>query len=152
MVSRGAFDFDGEEGDDIDNLAKDLIKKLITRPETRLTAEEALQHRWIKKNTRTDAAADARRIRSLNLNNIKKFHKSERLKQVALTAIAVQADPNDLKELKEIFQALDKDGNGSISFDELQGGLGNRENGPELLEILRAADTDGSGTINYTGK
>ena len=53
------------------------------------------------------------------MNNIKKFHKSERLKQVALTAIAVQADPNDMKELKEIFQALDKNGDGNISFEEL---------------------------------
>ena len=106
----------------------------------------------MRKNTRIDAAADQRRIQSLNLNNIKKFHKSERLKQVALTAIAVQADPNDMKELKEIFQALDKNGDGSITFEELQNGLGERENGEELLEILRAADTDASGSINYTGK
>ena len=42
MVSRGEFDFDGEEWDDIDPSAKDLIKKLITRPERRLTANEAL--------------------------------------------------------------------------------------------------------------
>ena len=48
--------------------------------------------------------------------------------------------------------ALDKDGNGTISFEELQNGLGERENGPELLELLAAADTDNSGTINYTGK
>ena len=152
MVQRGSFDFDGEEWDEIDNAAKDLIKKLITRPETRLTAGEALQHRWIRKNTHVDTAAEQRRIRSLNLNNIKKFHKSERLKQVALTAIAVQADPNDMKELKEIFQALDKNGDGCISFEELQNGLGDRENGEALLEVLRAADTDNSGTINYTGK
>lgn len=67
-------------------------------------------------------------------------------------AIAVQTDPNDIEELKNIFQALDRDGNGCISFDELQGGLGDRENGAELMEILQAADTDNNGTINYTGK
>lgn len=66
--------------------------------------------------------------------------------------IAVQSDPNDIKELKEIFQELDRNGDGSISFDELQAGLGKRENGEQLMEILRAADTDNSGTINYTGK
>mmetsp|Transcript_30038 Transcript_30038/g.39888 ORF Transcript_30038/g.39888 Transcript_30038/m.39888 type:complete len:157 (+) Transcript_30038:990-1460(+) len=104
----------------------------------------------MRKHANNNSTIDARRIRSLNLSNIKKFHKSERLKQIALTAIAVQADPNDIKELKEIFQTLDKDGNGSISFEELQNGLGARENGAELLELLRAADTDNSGTINYT--
>jgi len=91
-------------------------------------------------------------IRRLNIGNIKQFQKSEKIKQVALMAIAVQSDPNDMVELKEIFQALDKDGNGCISFDELQAGLGERENGEELVKILRAADTDNSGTINYTGK
>lgn len=91
-------------------------------------------------------------IRKLNVGNMKQFQKSEKLKQVALMAIAVQSDPNDIKELKNIFQALDVDGNGSISFDELQRGLGDRENADELISILRGADTDGNGTINYTGK
>lgn len=67
-------------------------------------------------------------------------------------AIAVQSDPQDIEDLKKIFQELDKDGNGSITFEELQLGLGDRENADELLEILRGADTDGSGAINYTGK
>lgn len=64
--------------------------------------------------------------------------------------IAVQSDPEDIKELKAIFQELDRNGDGSISFDELQAGLGKRENGEQLMEILRGADTDNSGTINYT--
>ena len=74
------------------------------------------------------------------------------MKQVALMAIAVQSDPNDIAELKTIFQALDSDNNGNITFEELQRGIGNRQNGSELIEILKGADTDGNGTINYTGK
>lgn len=65
-------------------------------------------------------------------------------------AIATQSDPNDIKELKEIFIALDKNGDGSISFAELHAGLADRENKEELIEMLRGADTDNSGTINYT--
>lgn len=42
MVQRGKFDFDGEEWDEISKEAKDLIKKLICKPEKRLTASEAL--------------------------------------------------------------------------------------------------------------
>ncbi len=67
-------------------------------------------------------------------------------------AIAVQTDPRELEELKQIFKELDRDGSGSISMDELRAGLGERENGEELLRILQAADTDGNGAINYTGE
>jgi len=45
---------------------------------------------------------------------------------------------------------LDADGSGSITLDELQRGLGDRENAEALLQVLQAADTDGNGVINYT--
>ena len=38
MVKKGAFDFDGEEWDEVCMEAKDLIKKLIAKPERRLSA------------------------------------------------------------------------------------------------------------------
>lgn len=52
MVQSGKFDFDGEEWDDVSSDAKDLISKLITKPERRLTADEALQHKWIRALTK----------------------------------------------------------------------------------------------------
>ena len=67
---------------------------------------------------------------------MKQFQKGEKLKQVALMAVAVQADPNEIQELKKIFQELDRNGDGSISLEELQSGLGERENAEELLRIL----------------
>ena len=81
--------------------AKDLIKKLITKPERRLTAEEALQHKWVRALTKK--AADKSILKTLNIKNMKKFQKSEKIKQVALMAIAVQIDPNEIEDLKKIF-------------------------------------------------
>ena len=65
------------------------------RPEKRLTAPEALKHKWLRTHT-GKKAADKATLKKLNVANMKKFQKSEKLKQVALTAIAVQADPNEL--------------------------------------------------------
>ena len=64
--------------------------------------------------------------------------------------IAVQASPEDIKQLKEMFKALDVNGDGSLTLDELRAGLTEMKNGDEIMELMRAADTDKSGTINYT--
>jgi len=40
-----------------------------------------------------------------------------------MTAIAVQAGPDDIHELKEAFMAIDKNGDGSLSFEEIEEGL-----------------------------
>jgi len=53
-------------------------------------------------NRQSNADAHAQ-VRKLKIGNMKNFCKSEKLKQVALMAIAVHSDPNDIKELKEIF-------------------------------------------------
>ena len=150
MVQKGEFDFDGEEWDDVSSDAKDLIKKLITKPERRLSAEEALKHRWVRALTKKDNHKGA--LKKLKIGNMKSFQHSTKIKQVALMAIAVQTDPQDIVDLKNIFLELDKNGDGNITFEELQAGLGKRENAAELLEVLKGADTDNSGTINYTGK
>ena len=67
-----------------------------------------------------------------------------------MTAIAVQASPDDIRDLKETFMALDKNGDGTITFEELKSGLGHKENADTLIELLKGADTDKSGSIDYT--
>ena len=49
LVQKGSFDFEGSEWEEISAEGKDLIKKLINKPEKRLTAQEALEHKWFKK-------------------------------------------------------------------------------------------------------
>lgn len=72
------------------------------------------------------------------------------MKKAALTAISVQASPDDIRELKDLFKSLDKNGDGSLTLEELRIGLKDKENGEALLVIMESADTDGSGEINYT--
>lgn len=48
---KGKFDFDGEEWEEVSKDAKDLIKKMICKPERRLSAQEVLDHKWVKQMT-----------------------------------------------------------------------------------------------------
>lgn len=75
---------------------------------------------------------------------------NQKIQQAALTAIAVQASPDDIKEMRATFQALDKNGDGSVTFEELKAGLGHKENAETLIALLKGADTDNSGAIDYT--
>ena len=52
--------------------------------------------------------------------------------------------------MRDTFKALDKNGDGNITFEELKAGLGHKENAETLIELLRGADTDKSGSIDYT--
>lgn len=147
MVQKGRFDFDGEEWGDISKEAKDLIKKLICKPEKRLTAQEALDHKWFKKQLK-----DVKRASNMGekMKQFKSVTKNTKLQQAALTAISVQASPNDIKHLKDLFKSLDVNGDGSLSLEELRTALGGQEGGESLYNMLKAADTDNSGEIDYT--
>lgn len=133
MVKKSEFDFDGEEWEDVSNDAKDLIKKLICKPERRLTASEALQHNWIRtlaKNRKVE------RLHKMNIESLKKFQHHQKLKQAALTAIAVHINPKDIKQLKDTFKALDRNGDGSLNLEELRQGLSDVKNGEEILALM----------------
>ena len=67
-----------------------------------------------------------------------------------MTAISVQASPDDIRELKELFMSLDVNGDGSLTIEELTKSLKGKENGETILELLKSADTDGSGEVDYT--
>lgn len=150
LVVKGKYDFDGEEWEAVSKEAKDLIKKMICKPERRLSAAEVLDHKWVKTNTANEDKERMNKIK--NSKHLKKTVHYSKMQQAAMTAIAVQAGPDDIRELKDIFLAIDKNGDGTLSFEEIEEGLKKLKiaNYEDLLAVLKEADTDKSGTIDYT--
>jgi calcium-dependent protein kinase len=73
-VQRGKLIFD-EDWTNISQEAMDLIKKLVCKPERRLTAEEALAHKWFKKfgnGVQTD-------VNTKNLKHLKSYQKNQKI-------------------------------------------------------------------------
>jgi len=143
-VKKGTYDFEGKEWKTVSNNAKELIKKMICAPEKRLTAEQVLQHEWMKVSDKKDSLA-------INYNTLKSFVAAERLKKVALVYIATQLSGTEIQELAKLFQKLDTNGDGVLSLEEMQTGLrGLANKSKDIEEIMKSLDTDKSGEIDYT--
>lgn len=153
-VQRGEYSFDGPEWEIVTKDAKDLIKKLIAKPEKRLTATEALGHKWMVKNNRLDKRKLAKmtQVKQFKLMGTRRC--SNLVHQSAMHAVALMASPDDIKNLKSLFLQLDVNGDGTLTIPEITEGLKELGFDPAqketMLENIKLADTDGSGEIDYT--
>ncbi|KEP65149.1 UNVERIFIED_CONTAM: calcium-dependent protein kinase CDPK2B [Hammondia hammondi] len=153
-VKSGKFSFNEQDWKNVSVEAKDLIRKLLTYdPAQRLTAEQALAHPWIKHYaTKANPVADAP-LNSQILDNFRAFRAVSKLKKAALTVIAQQMNEGQIKALKNIFLALDEDGDGTLTVNEIRVGLsksGLKEMPSDLDALMNEVDSDGSGVIDYT--
>lgn len=152
----------------VSELAKDHIMGLLRqKPSERLTAQQAQKHPWITGAGRSndvaagtvsseaEAGPDLVDMGSAAVGFLS-FHKSNKLRKAGLTAVALQQNTNQLSELREQFAAIDTDGNGVISRDELLEAV--RRKPPAGMEdpeawcqqVFDSADTDNSGEIEFT--
>ncbi|KAM1987328.1 hypothetical protein ACFX15_034612 [Malus domestica] len=148
-VLKGYIDFESEPWPLISNSAKDLIRKMLcSRPSDRLTAHEVLCHPWICEN----GVAPDRALDPAVLSRLKTFSAMNKLKKMALRVIAERLSEEEIAGLREMFQAMDTDNSGAITFDELKAGLrryGSTMKDTEIRDLMDAADVDNSGTIDY---
>ena len=89
------------------------------------------------------------------LNNLKSFRADQKLKQATYAFIATQLLTKSEKEnLAKIFKALDKNGDGKLSKDEILDGyenfFGKNLDKDELEQMFDSIDIDKSGFIDYS--
>uniref|UniRef100_J3M0R9 non-specific serine/threonine protein kinase n=1 Tax=Oryza brachyantha TaxID=4533 RepID=J3M0R9_ORYBR len=148
-VLKGVIDFDSDPWPVISDSAKDLITKMLNpRPKERLTAHAVLCHPWI----RDHGVAPDRPLDPAVLSRIKQFSAMNKLKKMALRVIAESLSEEEIAGLKEMFQTMDADNSGAITYDELKEGLrkyGSTLKDTEIRDLMDAADIDNSGTIDY---
>jgi len=150
-VRQGRFTFTPVDWNNVSEDAKELIKKLLAfNPLDRYSAEQALNHVWVK--NQAPKAKDVK-LSSGFVDKLRGFRSQNKLKKAALHVIASSMDDKQIKQLRETFQGLDENGDGLLTAAELKIGLeksGISEVPPDLKEIMEGLDADGSGVIDYT--
>ena len=153
-IIRGKISFAEPIWEKISNEAKAFIKKMIQADEVkRISAEEALNDIWIRKNSEVFFEGGLS-IQPL-FTNLKKFHANQKLQQSVLTFIATQLlNKEETRELSEVFRAMDTNSDGKIAKEEL---LKEYKKTKPLLQaqdevekIMNEVDIDKSGYIDYT--
>ncbi|KAF3791254.1 Calcium-dependent protein kinase 4 [Nymphaea thermarum] len=148
-VLRGVIDFESDPWPLISDSAKDLIRRMLCSPPSeRLTAHEVLCHPWIRES----GVASDRPLDPAVLSRLKQFSAMNKLKKIALRVIAESLSEEEIAGLREMFQTMDTDNSGAITFDELKAGLkryGSNLKESEIRALMDAADVDNSGTIDY---
>lgn len=119
-VHRGYFEFSEPSWKSVSSDAKDFIRALLTKdPKKRLSAAQALDHKWIKMAiTKVDegGAIDI-------LTNMKAFRANQILKQAAFEYMACQLVSKKEKEkLGALFKTFDKNSDGRLDKSEIQQG------------------------------
>mmetsp|Transcript_29532 Transcript_29532/g.87641 ORF Transcript_29532/g.87641 Transcript_29532/m.87641 type:complete len:537 (+) Transcript_29532:233-1843(+) len=151
-VRLGNFSFNAADWKNVSEDAKNLIRMLLKmNPRDRYTAEQSLNHEWIK-NTAPKAANVSLQNSSM-VDNLRSFRSQNKLKKAALHIIAGQLNEDQIKQLRDVFMALDENGDGLLTSNEMKEGLqkaGLKEIPPDLQQIMEDVDADGSGVIDYT--
>ena len=150
--------FEGEEWADITREAIDLIKNMLNKnPAERLTAEQCLEHKWLKMSEELDKEkvdTNFKKIQKNTINKMARFVKENRFKKAVLQFISTQFNlKEDENELKDLFKELDSTKKGQISkevFCEQLKTLYGETDGKTICDkIFEHLDLDGSGQISY---
>lgn len=148
--------FIGEEWESVSLEAKDYISKLLNKNvEKRPTAEQAIQDIWLKKYN-TIKGNEPLIMRALK--NLLEFKCDQKLQEFTWMFFVNNFSNNSEEEKKEIlqvFQSLDLDGDGSLNKEELIEGyrrlLGkNKEVEEKVEKVLSFLDTNNNGSLDYS--
>jgi calcium-dependent protein kinase len=156
-ILSGNYSFRNKIWNKISEEAKDLVKKLLEiNPEKRLSAKDALNEKWFKVNENPNEKNKNNNF-TIFIKNITEFCAEQKLQQATLAFLVHNFAPKEeLDELKEIFFAFDKNGDGKISKEEFVTGLSNTNNLNNIIQnsgdiegIIKNIDTDNNGYIGF---
>lgn len=127
-------------------MCKDLITKmLVINVHERLDIDGVLGHSWMTVNR--EEIPDI----PLNIAALRDFAGASALKKSVLMVIASQCSEIDIEALKQKFNEIDVDHDGTITLNELRAAMS--ETGMEMTQIQKlweGMDVDKNGSISYS--
>jgi len=135
---------------------QDLLKRLLDgNKNTRISAEEALNHHWFEKLKVKDMFVTISREKlNTTIQNLQKFKYNYKLQEAALSFIVHNSlHLEEVKNMYKTFHSIDTNNDGKISKEEmtvlLQNFFGLDDVRDEVDKIFKNIDSDNNGYIEY---
>ncbi|OMJ89927.1 hypothetical protein SteCoe_7815 [Stentor coeruleus] len=149
-IQNSQVEFPPKEWNSVSAEAKALVCLLLTKnSDNRPTAEEILSNPWFQQFLNSSG----RKINLNSIQNLQAFQCKTKIQQATLEYIVSHLATNDeIKSLKETFMALDTNGDGKLSIEEISHALdlNNSIRLAGISEVIKRCDSDHSGFIDYT--
>ncbi|XP_020589628.1 calcium-dependent protein kinase 29-like isoform X2 [Phalaenopsis equestris] len=143
-IIRSVIDFNREPWPKVSQNAKDLVKHMLDpNPNTRFTAQQVLEHPWLQNASSAPNIPLGEAVRS----RLKQFLVMNKFKKKALRVVADQLPSEEINGIIQMFNMMDEDKNGNLTFEELQEGfhkIGHPVPEPDIRMLLEA-----DGKISY---
>ncbi|CAI5740315.1 unnamed protein product [Hyaloperonospora brassicae] len=167
-IATGRYDVENKWYRSLSTTAKDFLTCLLDAdPAKRLTAQQAMQHPWLRCTTTSVEPFD-----SGHCQRLKSYQRLQHLRANVLAVImsvqhakfgntlgaskdeiaSRQTTAVNMDMFKETFDLLDKDESGCIDRDELEHtllALGQQLSSSAIDDIMQQADTNGDGKISF---
>ena len=144
--------FDGEEWKAISDECKDLLRHLLAKdPNERYSAKDAFQHPWINDGSNMTFLL-SRTLSQLGVKNLLKFRFHMKLRHAVLEFIVSHfTHSSEIYELQQAFIAMDYNGDGKLTTEELTVACLMLEYTKEdVSNILAECDANMNGSLDYT--
>lgn len=133
--------------------ALDLCRKLLDKsPKLRLSATSALAHEWFQDPSKPSPFGNVDGLSVSIFDGLKQYQAYNKLKRAVLQLLTRELSEFQIQELRAKFMALDKEGDGLLSPEELVEGMchvGYEMSQRELEQIMAALDGSGNQRIGY---
>lgn len=148
-ISQGHYTMKPERWDSISSGAKEFTKALLqVNPKKRLTAEQALEHPWIKqRDSNSGAEVDVQVV-----NALRQFGQASKFRRCCMEMMAWSLSNEERAKVRQYFVSMDQNHHGTITLQELKKVLQDKFHVPEeeTKAVFDALDSNHDEEIHYS--
>jgi serine/threonine protein kinase len=123
-IMTGRACFDTPVWQNISDDAKDFVRRLlVVDPKERMNAAQCMKHTWIVNREKLPDDIPSEQVLSALDDSLLHYRQTSQLKKLALTVIAHRSTAKDIMLLRKVFDSLDTEKDGKLSYDEFKRGL-----------------------------